>query len=363
MLAISVPNPQYPLLVLKWVGDLPAAAAGIITSYYANPNFTFGVDAVNWQDNSQSQRLIASSTTCYFDSSTLYDQGKCYVAQSSFGALGTLPEAFVAGEPLDQRIILGLFPAQASTIMQLSDRYYTGMARDGSFAVEGFTNPAMQYESGQSESMDIQGPFQLSGGGTVTLSLRPGAATSFQAPIFHGFTTSYHLYKGLLNQATIQIKRIHSWEILPNIGSAWGPFASAGPCPDCQALEAAACARYGMRDGAPSAANDLGTFRNLASGLFRQLPNIWKVAKVPIKGALGVLPGGGTMNQILDGIETLGLLNSGGGGKGKAKAAQKLKGNKAPQPVPTAKGSKSARKRANKKMALRKAIDFMESLD
>lgn len=300
-LLINLPNPQYPLLVLKWPGDLPIVAGDVSVSTPLNPNFVWGTDAANWNANVARYRIYAASTTAYFDAASLYDQGKCYVAQSSF-ADNFYSEA-TAATPLRQTIGIGKYPVEASVLMQLSDRYYTGMAKEGSYSPEGFANPTMEYKSGTSIRTNVTGTVALSSGASFSLVTPLGGVAASVVPTFESYTQSYHLYKGLLNQATLQVKRVIGLEILPVPGSAWAPFSTAGPCPDFPALEAAACQRHLGRDGYPSSSNDLGGFMQSAKALGPVLSAVWKMARPAVKLGVGTLPGGGLMNSVIDGVE------------------------------------------------------------
>lgn len=304
-LLLSTNNPQVPLLQFKWIGDLPATQADLLIKDYQNPNFSWGAESVAWRDAAAMFRPYASSVTVYFDASDLYNQGKCYVAQTAV----ELPSVVSGATPdsqVGQRLSLNYLPLSASALMQMSDKYYTGMAKDGSYSSLGFLNPEMMYEEALPRAVFIRYGFTLANGTTVPGSPNLDLGFGTIAPFYQGFTVSYHLYKGLLPQATLQVKRIHGWEIVPTPLSPWNPFVTAGPCPDIGAMEAAAIKRYADRDGYPSSANDLGSFLGLATKIAPILGGVWNVAKPVLQKGLGLLPGiGSILNPVIDKVEEL----------------------------------------------------------
>lgn len=301
-LLIGLPNVQYPLAVLKWVGDLPTATSGVSVQTLQNPNFNWGSNAFIWEDTVAQFRFLNSSTTVYFDASDLYNQGKCYTAQASFSDVATVG-ALTVGSQLGEYLNVGIYPATASQILQLSDKPYSGMAKDGSYSVEGFSNPVMNYRSANPTVSSISGDMPIVTG--VTSLQIPMGGTDKDAPFYTEFTNSYHLYKGLLAQATLQVKRCFAIEALPMPGSAWVPFIKRGPMPDAPALELAACLRHSGADGYPSAANDLGAFLGAAKSLLPVLGQVWKIARPALRTGLNTLPSGGLINQLVDGVETM----------------------------------------------------------
>jgi len=361
-LLISMPNPRYPLWVLKWTGDTPAIVGDINSIVYENTNFDWGASSTNWNNNTSRFRAYASSLTAYFDASDLYNQGRAYVAQGTMGTPGRIVGTSVPAD-VGQDIHFGSVPMVASNILQMSDKYYTGLAKEGSYSVQGFVDPVMNYVNGFVAGFVLNANVQtLAGGATVAFAIPTNSPTFFSA-----FSVSYHLFTGLLPQATLQAKRIHGWEIIPNAGSAWAPFATGGPCPDASALEAAAIQRHGGQDGYPSAANDLAAFWNAAKSLGPVLSAAYKVAKPALKVGLNTLPAGGLLNQVLEGVESLAMSRTPKKQKVSATAvkkrpllkAQSSEANISPlieSYIP--KGlSKSARKNLHKK--LRKELNLM----
>jgi hypothetical protein len=297
VLILAQANPRYPVLSWKWPDN---SYASYSFEQNANPSFNWGTNATNWEANVQRFRPVKASITSYFDASSLYNQGKTYAAQ-----VGQDRRLFTASaaDNVETRYLLGVMPVNGGQIMQTSSKYYTGPASEGNFSILRYVDPSAQYADAAPVSASLNGTIN----GTAFDS---DLGAGFQPPTYVGMSQAWHLYTGLLPQATLHCKMIHSYEVVTDVGSAWAPFCNPGPCPDGPAMELAAVEQYKLQDGFPSSANDLAAFWNAAKSLGPVLKGVWNVAKPALKTGLSTLPGGGLMNQVVDAVENLALTQT-----------------------------------------------------
>lgn len=368
-LLISFPNPQIPLIAIRWVGALPPAVlpAGDIV-VFQNPSFTFGTNASTWDTTVSNYRYTKKSLTSHMVVSSLYDQGTAYAAQMAFESFID-PNTQNAGDRLTWSRNLDYIPTAPSQILQASSKSFEGEAKFGSFLVHRYVNPAMQYLGARATYERLVFKYINITGGTssVTMDLVSGIpipTPAIAAPTtYDGLTVGYNLYNSLLAQATIRAKCIHSIEATTDLTSAWSVFTEPGPCPDGPAMDLASVEMYKLADGLPAAANDFGAFWNAAKSLGPVLKSVYQGAKPLIKTGLNTLPAGGLLNQILEGVEGLAMQDTSKKGKARANPPPKKKGS-----TPMMQSSKKPNVKATKmtkaqKKKMKAAYSRMESLD
>jgi hypothetical protein len=316
-LVISTPCPSTPGIFIKWAGADPVTVAQVTTGILPNTSFQFGTNDQNWRTAVGQYRPCAFSLTTYSDVSDLYNQGMVHCCQS---ALSTNENTGIGTNPVQviQNNDIGKLPLTPGEIIQASPRYYSGKAKDGCFAVHALTNPTTPFLTSDPNLQTLTGfilPNQLqqlridmSNGATLTAPTDQPSENS--TIMYNGMSVSYTLYTGLLAQATIVAKSCHTWEILVQPSSVWIPFVTPGAEPDPLALDSAAFARYHMQDGAPAAANDLGSLWEGLKSFFAPLGKAWNLVKGPAKMGINMLPGGSLINSGIDLIE--GFTNMGG---------------------------------------------------
>lgn len=313
VLLMTTSDPEYPMIAFRWVGDTPADPipnADILL--FQNTSYNWGSEAVNWERDVSQFRPVKYSATHYFDASQLYNQGRVWASQIGMGNITHVDAP--AGTTQSTNVYdIGLIPTTGGQVMQSSSKYYSGLAKDGCFQILRYIDPACQY-SKMPTSVNIY-QYQITPGGPIVnrqinLDRDLPSGQTLTAPAYPGLSMGFSLFKGMLNQATISSKLIHSWEVTTDVGSAWAPFAKPGPCPDGPAMDLASTEMFKLADGFPAAANDFGSFINAAKSLGPILKQVYNVAKPVLKTGLNTLPAGGLLNQILEGVEGLAMANS-----------------------------------------------------
>jgi hypothetical protein len=299
---MCLPNPQFPLIIYKWKGQAdPAAATDLTVTAILNNNFSWGTNAVQWENNVNKFRPLAKSTTLYFDTAALYNQGKIFAAQLAVDIklIDSLSAGYTAGQPVVQAVDTVL-PTQGSAIMQMSDKSYSGSAKDGVYLPFSFNDASMIYSFGSCVPTRIISYLGTTGSAQTANTDLGGPYPGKAVPIYPMMNVGWIVLKDLLPQAVFSIKDIHAWEIQTGYNSAWAPFLTPGAPPDSEAVESAFTARYHMEDGYPSAMNDWGS---IWQGLKSFAPVLYQAIKPAAKLALGSVPGGALANQAWEMIE------------------------------------------------------------
>jgi hypothetical protein len=293
-IVVSLPNPQYPAVVLRWKGDTIVSdfpAADIL--WMQNAQFAFGLQAQNWEAAVQQFRPLASSVTTELVATTLYDQGQvasCKVPVQNAVHPNDQGDEFPLAAVLAVVLDLGSLPVTQGQILQASAKSTDWLAKEGTFTVLNFVNPSVQYASAAPTRGRIR--FRLYGT-IVDQEVLMGGLTSPDAPTYDGMTVGYTLYTGLLPQAKISVKRVHAWECVLPANSPWQPFATAGPMPDAAAMELAAVQMHALPDALTAVHNSFGSF---FQKLLPVAKGIWNVAGPLVKAGVSALPGGSAIN-------------------------------------------------------------------
>jgi len=268
----------------------------------------WGLNSVNWRNAVAQFRPCASSITTYLDVADLYNQGMVAACQTS---LSELNNTHTGANPvfIDRTLDADQLPLTLGDVIQTSPRYYSSHAKYGTFSVHTFSDPSFQYEKEDPMATQLVAGTPI---GQIRIDLCTGnqlvgtqQPTEWAPQTYMGMSTSYTLYTGLLQQATIVVKACHSYELIIPPKSIWTSFVSMGAPPDSVAMDSAAEARFHMMDASESANNDLGS---LWAGLKKMAPALastWKLAKLPLKTAISAIPGGSVINTLIDGAEGL----------------------------------------------------------
>jgi hypothetical protein len=358
VLLMSVPNPEFPLLAFRWTGDDPPAG-GIEKVYCKNTSFAFQptgeapLKATTWTATANKYRFLKKSVTHYMDASDLYNQGMCYASQTAIDT-SVNPTVQSTTLPFLKRWLdFGLIPTQPGQIMQSSSKAFRGPAKEGCFQVSRFVDPTALYNNAYPEIEQINYSYIPFGGGTISSAVSlSGGTDDAIPPTYTSMSLGYTLFTGLLPQASINSKCIHSIESVPDINSTWAVFATPGPCPDGPAMDLGSVEMYKLADGMPSAANDLAAFWNAAKSLGPVLKSVYKGAKPLLQEGLKALPAGNLLNQIMDGIEDLVVTKT---KKPKTKKGRRVQEEDVPQPMAkrTPKPKKKKRQQQEETFSLR----------
>jgi hypothetical protein len=314
---------------MKWKGS-GNPPVGTLLESMLNQNFTFGTNATEWDKVASRYRPVAASLTSYLDSSSLYDSGMVYACQSG---IQTEDRALALDTTTEVNWHLNDLPTDASEVLQMSAKPYSGKAKDGCFSVLRSIDPAVQYRTAQPAGTYIYGTFHDNVGSVTTFAKNLGKIPH----LYEGFSYGVHVFKGIDNRASLSLKVCHSYEVTTESTSAWNPFLSPGPAPDSGAMELAAIHMHEMPDGMPAAMNDFGSFiRTIGRGL----ASVWNFLK-PVAGSLtAMIPRVGPMMAPM--VERLSqqpdIVISDVDSKPKTKKKKKKK-SQATKPHPSRKGS------------------------
>jgi hypothetical protein len=322
---------------MGWIGDTFPLAIVEGNNFFITPmvnnNFSFyGGDGSAWSVAVNKYRPLAVSMTSYLDSASLYNQGRVYAGQTGISATNVIPPLAPQFAPLTQEIQLAQLPDIATAILQMTDKAFNGLAKDGCYQPLSFTDPAMSYLDAAPTAVLLNMPqvASISPSGGLAVDWLRGETVSIESSsqigpsIYSGFTMGVCLYKNLLIQETVDVKMIHAWEMMSSIGSPWAPFITPGAMPDPCACDAAFMLKYHMKDGYPASANDFASIWNGIKSLAPTIKAVYNTVKPGLKMLLqnSGIPGAGMIGELVDAVEGVAMSTS--GSKKKEKQGMRL---------------------------------------
>lgn len=292
-LILFMPSAELPAVWWPWS---TSQAAPVITTpllpgnYIKNPNYNFA----NWDTDVSRWRRLYGSATCELNAPSLNDQGMVYCAQQRLEMLASgstyIPGVAYASEPVIP-LVAPFLPTQPTTLQQLSPGFYKQRAKEGCFTVSGLIQPNNLYQPGTSLSVRFgsETAYRTTPAEGQTLDFGTRASTwgttalNVQSGLSDNWSYSWVLFTGLSNQATVELKMIHGYELQPELGSSFALFVEPPAEPDVDAVNAYYSLRHGMSDGYPAAFNLFGGLGAALSSLIPKIPSV-----------LGALFGGAT---------------------------------------------------------------------
>jgi hypothetical protein len=267
-LFLSLPGPENVTLVWKWSASStpPAADMNVVANQPVplfNTNYNFG----NWAGDVSRWRRLYGSQTFELNVSDLYNQGMVYCAQQrlevwSEGTQLTTPNARSITWP-SQQIVLTQLPTSPQTLQQMSPGFYKQLAREGCFTVSGLAQPTNLYQPGNSTLLSLGTQDNYDNSVPIFIGQRletiEGASRIVSSGISTNWSSSWTLWTGLANQATLELKQIHGYECQAALGSSFTLFVEPSAEPDSAAVETYYRLRHGMMDAYPAKYNFLGS--------------------------------------------------------------------------------------------------------
>lgn len=302
-LIITLPSMKYLQYVLKW--PIGSAPKGPDSEQSVQMN-----DRLDWSVAGMSGlmsrfRPISRSSTVELNAAALSNQGMAYGCQLRPDRSQYDAAAPNLGTPV-QRIEIGTLPTQGGDITFASAKSYTGKAEKGMYIPNSYTQPTVVYVPILGVSAETNNPagfiteLRYSFEGT-NYNIRLGTIDGGAAidPSLDVMSVGAMLFLGISQTASLEIKTILGYEVIPSSRSAWLVSQTEGAEVDDMAVTNAYRIRQGMPDVFPADANFWGMLAGLASkflpGIIGGLGNM---ASNGIQGWLNKKAGAQTQSEV-----------------------------------------------------------------
>lgn len=285
----TLPHMEYLAVVVKWWDATPGT---LYTEVIRNPRLKLTFPEEEGEalvDLMFRKRPIARSSTVRLNAPALSDQGMVYACQlrgqkQNNNGVRETGETFVA--PPRSIINVGHLASNGGDVTMSSAKPYVGKARDGSYIPNGFTQPIVQYDEtttltskyGATTKQGYQLCFTYSQESEESFETILTPAAQRTVP-YDDMSVGLHLYSGLSNTATLEMRSVLLHEVVPSFKSPWVSFQSPGATPDSMAVDNAYVIRQLMPDAFPEACNFWGALAGLASKVLPALAG-WAVPKL-----------------------------------------------------------------------------------
>lgn len=292
-LLLTLPGPEAPVLVWKWsatavspTADMAVGANRPVILYNTNYNFTsWALDVSRW-------RMLYGSLTVELNAPEILNQGMVYCAQQrmEIGLNGIENAQNNTIGLTAQQVLLSQLPTNPSLLAQISPGFYKQLAREGVFTVQGLAQPTNLYQAG-AEVFATIGTAANHTPATGTYGCAPignravtwGSPYSCCAGVSTNWSSSWVLFTGISQSATLELKSIHGYEMQAGVGSSFQLFVEPSAEPDSLAVDAYYSIRHGMADGYPAKFNFLGSLLSFIPAAISKIAS-WLAPAAPLIG-------------------------------------------------------------------------------